>query len=143
LPAERGGHRRTAAASSVAAARATLLLILLALVTACDGGLNPERVDLNGHWTINFGQGPSDFHLDLRENADGTIDGTWSYPEQFAYHAVRGIREGLDVRITADSPNIYPSAIRATFVGRNRMEGLLLFGGGETVVTLIRGRGWK
>jgi hypothetical protein len=143
LPAESIGHRIITPASSVAAARAMLLLLLAVLAGGCDGGMLPDRVDVNGHWTINYGQGPSDFHLDLRENADGTISGTWSYPQQFAYHSARGYREGLEVRITADSPNIFPTAIRATFVGRDRMEGLFLFGGGETVVTLKRGRGWK
>jgi hypothetical protein len=121
----------------------SLLLLVLAMLTGCGDTLSPDRVEIDGHWTINFGQGPSDFHLELVETAGGVITGTWSYPQSFAFYRVRGRREGLQINLTADSPNIFPSSLQAAFVGRNRLEGTLQFGGTVTVISLNRGRGWN
>lgn len=121
----------------------TLLLsviVVLSGITGCSESLSPETADVTGHWTLEFVMAPTDFTLDLVEAPDGTIQGTWSFPSSFAYHQVRGRREGLEVSLSADSPNIYPVLISARFVGRNRMEGQQYFAGTIENVVLWRGR---
>jgi hypothetical protein len=123
-------------------ARGAVLLVCLGLawLTGCRDTFHPDRLDATGHWTLGFPLGPTDFTFDLHENPDGTIAGTWSFPSLFAHHPVKGRREGIEVNLTADSPNPYPVVITATFVGLNRMEGHYYFGGEFDEIVLWRRR---
>ena len=120
----------------VLAATALGLSLLLA---ACDTSLDPDDVDVTGPWTLGYPTDPSDFDLDLVEQPDGTISGTWSFPSLFANHRVWGTRDGLEIELTADSPNHLPVRIRATLVSRNQMDGDFYFGGVTEAIILRRG----
>jgi hypothetical protein len=115
---------------------------MLAVLAGCGEALSPDQVEVDGHWTINFGPGRSDYHLELLEARGGLISGTWSYPNEFAFYPVWGRRVGLQIDLTLDSPNIFPSSLQATFVSPTRLEGTLQYGHSVTVISLNRGRGW-
>lgn len=124
---------------SLRAAVGAATLAATAGLAGCGGPVDPDDVTATGEWRLEFELAPSDFSLDLVEAPDGTITGTWSFPSLFAFHPVRGRRDGLEVKLSAASPNIFPAQITARFLSRSRMEGRFYFGGTEEPIQLLRG----
>src|SRR5687768_9070028 len=100
-----------------------ILMAALLLVGACSGPLDVDRLSADGTWLIYIGAAGTDFELDLTETEDGLVEGTWSFPDQFAYHRIWGLRTGAILELTADSHNLLPVTFDMEFVSRDRMEG--------------------
>jgi hypothetical protein len=113
----------------------------LLFVAACNGPLDVDRLSASGSWIIYFGAAGSDFQLDLTESEDGLVQGTWSFPDQFAYHRIWGHRTGAILELTADSHNLLPVTFDMEFTSPDRMEGFFYFGGETESISLRRAPG--
>lgn len=120
--------------------RAWLTIVCLSLLaTGCaDDGVRPEDLDVTGVWLMSIGRAPSEFEFDLREEPGGLVTGTWSFPSQFANHAVEGRRIGERLMLRADSPNSYPVTLDVHFIRRGVLEGSFYFG--TTIYDVTLGR---
>ena len=115
-----------------------VLMAFLVALTSCSNGLDPDKVSVTGTWNLQTELGATDFHFILEEKPGGLITGNWSAPQAFSFNNITGRREGLDIELVGDSPNIFPMQLTVTFVAKTRMDGHFYFGGTTETVILRR-----
>lgn len=136
-----GIHTRAEGSRRLCGLRVAAAILLAAVsvgTTACGSeALRPENVTATGRWIVNIDLVRSEFVFDIVEDERGIITGTWSNSDHFYQYALSGRRDGLNVSITADSPNIFIATLAVAFVTPKKLEGVLDFGHKHHTVTLI------